>query len=69
MSGDVYWDLEVTWAANDSISLTLGGSNIFDAGPDDQPDWWTCCGRIAHTASEMDWQGPYYFVRGIFSWN
>ena len=69
MSGDVYWDLDFTWDVSDFVSVTLGGNNIFDAGPDPQPSWWTCCGMVAHTSSVMDWQGPYYYIRGIFSWN
>ena len=69
MSGDVYWDLDLTWDANDAISITLGGNNIFDAGPDPQPSWFRCCGITADTRSVMDWQGPYYYIRGIFSWN
>ena len=69
MSGDVYWDVDLTWDINDAISVTLGGNNIFDAAPDAQPDWFRCCGITAHTASVMDWQGPYYYIRGIFSWN
>lgn len=69
MSGDVYWDLDVTWDATDVLSLTLGGRNVFDAGPDDQPAFRTCCGIVAHEGSVMDWQGPYYYLRGIFSWD
>jgi len=68
MSGDVYWDLDLTWDANDIFSITLGGNNIFDAGPDAQPNWFRCCGIVADTSSVMDWQGPYYYVRGVFSW-
>jgi iron complex outermembrane receptor protein len=69
MSGDVYWDADVTWNASDAISVTLGGRNLFDAAPDQQPAFFTCCGTVAHQSSVMDWQGPYYYIRGIFSWN
>lgn len=69
MSGDVYWDLDVTWDASDALSVTLGGTNIFDAAPDPQPSFFTCCGITAHESSVMDWQGPYYYIRGIFNWN
>jgi iron complex outermembrane receptor protein len=68
MSGAVYWDVDFTWDVNDAISVTLGGNNIFDAAPDDQPTWWRCCGIAAHTSSVMDWQGPYYYLRGVLSW-
>jgi iron complex outermembrane receptor protein len=69
MSGDVYWDLDFTWDVSDFVSVTIGGDNIFDAGPDAQPNWWRCCGITADTSSVMDWQGPYYYVRGVFGWN
>ena len=69
MGGDVYWDLDVTWNASDALGVTLGGRNIFDATPDPQPGFFTCCGITAHQSSVMDWQGPYYYIRGVFSWN
>ena len=69
MNGDVYWDLDLTWDASDAFSVTLGGNNIFDAGPDPQPSFFTCCGITAHESSVMDWQGPYYYVRGVLRWN
>ena len=69
MSGDVYWDLDVTWHIRDAFSVTLGGRNIFDAAPDPQPSFFTCCGITANESSVMDWQGPYYYIRGVFSWN
>lgn len=69
MSGDVYWDLDVTWDVSEALSITLGGNNIFDAGPDPQPGFFTCCGITAHEGSVMDWQGPYYYIRGVLNWN
>jgi iron complex outermembrane receptor protein len=69
MSGGVYWDVDVTWAASDAVSVTLGGRNIFDAEPDRQPAFFACCGITAHTNSVMDWQGPYYYIRGVYNWD
>lgn len=69
MSGDVYWDLDVTWDASDALSVTLGGRNIFDAAPDLNPSFFTCCGITADPRSVMDWQGPYYYIRGVLRWN
>ncbi len=69
MSGDVYWDLDLTWKASEALSVTLGGRNIFDAAPDPQPGFFACCGMTAHENSVMDWQGPYYFLRGVLRWN
>ena len=34
MSGDVYWDVDLTWDVSDTLSVTFGGNNIFDASPD-----------------------------------
>jgi iron complex outermembrane receptor protein len=69
MSGGVYWDVDVTWVASDALSITLGGRNIFDAAPDQQPAFFSCCGSTVHQDSVMDWQGPYYYIRGVFGWN
>ena len=69
MSGDVYWDADLTWVANDALRISLGGRNLFDAEPDQQPSFFACCGITVHTDSVMDWQGPYYYIRGVLSWN
>jgi iron complex outermembrane receptor protein len=68
MSGDVYWDIDLTWDVNDVVSVTFGGNNIFDAGPDTNP-FNTCCGAPADETTVMGWQGPYYYARGVFRWN
>ena len=69
MHGDVFWDFDATWDVNDALSITFGGNNIFDAHPDPAPTFLTCCGVPVHPPSPMDWQGPYYYVRGAFRWN
>jgi len=69
MSGDVYWDLGLTWNVSDTVSLSFGGNNIFDASPDPAPDFADCCGVITDTGSVLDWQGPYYYLRGVLKWN
>jgi len=69
MSGAVYWDLDLTWDVNDTLSVTFGGNNVFDAAPDASPDFVVCCGRLKDTGSVLDWQGPYYYLRGVLRWN
>ena len=68
IGSEAYWDIDVSWRPSDAISLTLGGRNVFDARPDTLQGG-TCCGATRHAFSVMDWQGPYYYLRGIFSWN
>jgi iron complex outermembrane receptor protein len=69
MSGKTFWDADVTWDVNDTLSVTFGANNIFNEYPDIAPSFDSCCGRIYDTNSMMDWQGAYYFVRGILRWN
>lgn len=69
MSGDIYSDLDLTWDVNDSLSVSSGGNNIFDAAPDAAPGFVICCGFLVDIASVMDWQGPYYYVRGGLRWH
>jgi len=71
MSGDVFWDVDLNWDVSEALSVTFGGNNIFKAGPDPAPDldFWPCCGRPTHPATVLDWQGPYYYLRGVFRWN
>ena len=56
-SGKVYWDADVTWDINDTLSVTVGGNNIFDTRPDTPPVPPFCCGNPVHEDTVMDWQG------------
>ena len=69
MSGDVYWDIDLTWDVSDALSVTFGGNNVFDASPDPSPDFLVCCGRPTEERTVLDWQGPYYYIRGVLRWN
>ncbi|MEM9396639.1 MAG: TonB-dependent receptor [Pseudomonadota bacterium] len=69
MSGGVYWDVDVNWQATDEVEITLGGRNVFNAAPDRQPEFFSCCGLRRDRSSILDWQGPYFYLRGVYSWN
>jgi len=68
LADKTFWDAEITWDVNEEFSVTLGGNNIFDEYPD-RPAFGICCGILEDTGSVMDWQGSYYFVRGVLRWN
>ena len=40
----------------------------FDKQPD-RAEIGICCGGIVPLSSVMDWQGPYYYLRGNFHWD
>ena len=62
-------DTNLTWAIDDGrYSVTVGGNNIFDEQPDPS-EFGLCCGGIVNPGSLMDWQGPFYYVRGNFRWD
>ena len=68
--GQTLIDFDVTWDVSEDFSVTFGGNNVTDEGPD--PDTITgevCCGRIVRSGSVIDWQGPYYYVRGTLRWD
>jgi outer membrane receptor protein involved in Fe transport len=69
MEGEVFWDLDVAWDINDTLSVTIGGNNIFDARAGPPPSFRSCCGAPIHRDNTMDWQGSYYYIRGAFRWN
>jgi iron complex outermembrane receptor protein len=69
MEGEVFWDFDVTWDINDTLSVTIGGNNIFDARAGPPPSFRDCCGAPVHRANTMDWQGSYYYVVGALRWN
>ena len=66
------------------VTLTRGGDgipddtdtryvdNIFNEFPDPPSDiifFSACCGQVYDTSTVMDWQGSYYYVRGVLRWN
>ena len=69
MEGDVFWDFDVTWDINDTLGVTFGGNNIFDARAGPAPSFRDCCGTPVQRDNTMDWQGSYYYIRGALRWN
>ncbi len=67
-SGETYWDMDVRWAINDNASITIGGSNIFDAYPDPPILTGDCCGRLYDSSTVMSWQGAFYYLRANLNW-
>ena len=68
MSDRIYWDADITWDISDTLSVTVGDNNIFNEFPGPTPDFSSCCGRLYDASTVMDWQGSYYFVRGVLRW-
>ena len=58
-----FTDLEGSYRFNDRLSLTAGGRNIFDNYPSKDSIGDYCCGRIYSSATDLDWQGAYYYAR------
>ena len=65
--GKIQTDFDVTWDVNEDLSLTFGGNNIFDELPDVDTGNDPCCGQLY--SGVLDWQGPYYYVRGVVRWD
>jgi iron complex outermembrane receptor protein len=63
----IFFDLEGSWQITQNLRATIGGRNIFDEYPDkvdriaSNNDY--CCGRTYQSASVVDWQGGYYYLR------
>lgn len=61
-SPELFTDVEVTWQATDTASVSLGVRNLFDEYPDPGEIGETCCGRIYRSDSVVDWHGGYYYA-------
>lgn len=59
----VFIDLELKYQFTDSLSLSVGGRNIFDEYPEKDELNDDCCGAIYWGDSDVDWQGGYYYAR------
>lgn len=59
-------DFEATYSFEDMYRISVGARNIFDQYPDEsvlRGD--SCCGRIYMSDSIVDWQGGYYYLKGV----
>ena len=61
------WDTDVSWDLSEAYRLTLGINNVFDTMPDMDTIGEACCGRTYRSDSVQDWQGTYYYVRGLIN--
>ena len=61
VSGKILVDLQASWRASDTFSVTLGGQNVLGQTPD-EAEFEACCSRIYRTDSMISWQGAYYFL-------
>jgi iron complex outermembrane receptor protein len=57
------FDLEMQYQINESLSLSFGGRNIFDAYPEKDTTGDATNGRIYDSGTVVDWQGGYYFLQ------
>ena len=64
---EILFDLEGSYDVNDALTLSLGARNLFDQYPDqaDPAIGDSCCGRVYLSASEVDWQGGFYYLRAV----
>ncbi|WP_346837939.1 TonB-dependent receptor [Microbulbifer sp. SAOS-129_SWC] len=56
-------DLEGKYRFSDATSVSMGGRNIFDQYPEKDAIEDYCCGRIYSSATVVDWQGSFYYMR------
>lgn len=63
----VFVDLEARVDITSELTLSLGGRNIFDEYPDKDEISDYCCGRIYSSASVVDWQGGFYYLRADYN--
>lgn len=62
-------DINLKWEFSDGrYNVVVGGDNIFDEQPDSTTFEICCVGKIAFSTI-MDWQGPFYYVRGSLRWD
>ncbi|MBQ4832973.1 TonB-dependent receptor [Pseudoalteromonas sp. MMG010] len=64
-------DLELSYAVNEALNLSVGARNIFDTYPDEDGVYTDdgdltkddCCGNVYWSSNIVDWQGGYYYAR------
>lgn len=59
----VFVDLEGAYRLTDTLTVAVGGRNIFDQYPEKDAIGDFCCGRLYSSATSVDWQGAFYYAR------
>ncbi|MCF4010138.1 TonB-dependent receptor plug domain-containing protein [Rheinheimera sp. UJ63] len=57
-----FFDLELSYPITDIVTMAVGARNIFDNYPQ-KSEYDACCGRVYSSATVVDWQGGYYYMR------
>ena len=59
-------DISASYQLNESLSFTVGGSNIFDSMPDAQDPGETETGGL-YESVQMGFNGAYYYARMAYT--
>ena len=67
--GEYLADIEGTYALSDSVSLSVGGQNVFNNYPERNPFAYTRLGNPYPQSSPFGFNGGYYYLRLGFTWD
>lgn len=67
--GDFLSDLEATLRLTPSVSLSIGGQNIFNNYPDENPFAFTALGNRYPQSTPYGFNGGYYYTRLSWTWD
>ena len=62
-NGETLFDLEVAYAMNSGLTFVLGGQNVFDTFPEENPGARAGVGNLYSQFSPFGFNGAYYYAR------
>ena len=60
-------DLETSYPISESVKLTIGGRNVFNTHPDDNPNA-TAVGNRYSPSTPFNYNGAFFYVRFSYNW-
>ena len=66
-SGEYLFDLEASYSLSESVTFTIGGQNLFDNQPEENPSA-AAAGNRYSAYTPFDYNGAFYYVRIGYNW-
>ena len=65
-SGEYLFDLEASYPLSESVTFTIGGQNLFDNQPEENPS--AAAGNRYSAYTPCNYNGAFYYVRIGYNW-
>ena len=67
--GKTLFDMEASWSFSKQFTAVIGGQNIFDTTPDENPGARSGVGNLYSQFSPFGFNGSFFYARVKYVWD